>query len=212
MRKITNRRIRMAAIAAALAVTGSVLSAPAAAVAAPVAGGAARVAAADDPEPDSVEGETEILTVAEDAELAKAGYGQPITRATVMTRAKDWYSRGVPYNQKGSAWDVNQGKKYRTDCSGFVSMAWKLKVSKTTWTLDDVSHVINWNDLLPGDAVVSPHHHAVIFEKWVDSATKADFITYEEHNTALDMEHMHRHVVTVRNAGYQPYRLDDIRK
>ena len=211
MRKITNRRIRMAAMAAALAVTGSVLSAPVAAVAAPAAGGAAQVAA-DDPEADSPEGETEILTVAEDAELAKAGYGQPITRATVMARAKDWYSRGIPYNQGAKAWDVNHGKQYRTDCSGFVSMAWKIKVSKTTWTLDDVSHVIHWNDLLPGDAVVAPHHHAVIFEKWVDADTKADFYTYEEYNTAKDMEHIKRHVVTVRNDGYQPYRLDDIRK
>lgn len=212
MRKITNRRIRMAAIAATLAVTGSVLSAPVAAVAAPVAGGAAQAAAADDPEPDSPEGETEILTVAEDAELAKAGYGQPITRATVMTRAEDWYSRGVPYNQQGYAWDINKGKKYREDCSGFVSMAWKLKTSETTWTLDDVSHVINWNDLLPGDAVVFPHHHAVIFEKWVNADTKADFYTYEEYNTDKDMEHITRHVKTVRKAGYQPYRYDSIRK
>jgi hypothetical protein len=210
MSKIINRRIRVAAIAATLAATASMLSAPVSASAATVAGRVAQVDVAD--EPVSPEGETEVLTVAEDAELTAAGYGKPITRATVMSRAKDWYSRGVPYSQTSTAWDANGGKKYRQDCSGFVSMAWKIKVSKTTWTLDDVSHVINWNDLLPGDAVVYPHHHAVVFDKWVDADAKADFWTYEEYDTPHDMEHIKRHVVTVRDAGYQPYRYDGIRK
>lgn len=214
MRKSMNRRIRIAATAAALAATTSLMSAPVSAFAATGAGatGAVQVAAEDPDSPDGGEGTEEVLTVAEDAELTAAGYGKPIQRDAVMTRAKDWNTRNVPYSQSATAWDVNHGKRYRTDCSGFVSMAWKLKTSKTTWTLDDVSHVINWNDLLRGDALIRPHHHTMLFDKWVNADTKADFWIYEEGSTASDMNHRQVHVVTVRNTGFAPYRYDSIRK
>lgn len=216
MRKTTNRRVRMAAIAAALATTAGVISAPLPALAASATGGSAvsAVTAADDPnDPQGGEGSTEILTVAEDAELTAAGYGQPVQRDVVMDRAKDWYNRNVAYSQSAYAWDVNDGKKYRTDCSGYVSMVWKLKTSLTTSTLDDVSHVINWDDLLRGDALVWPGHHAMVFDKWVDADTKADIWVYEEGSTASDMNHRDTvHVVSIRNQGYKPYRYDSIRK
>ncbi|AGL17170.1 hypothetical protein [Actinoplanes sp. N902-109] len=222
MRKLTNRRIRTAVLAAALAATTSVMSAPAAAFAATAtaaAGSAAQTAADDDPDdqggpisPGAGEGEEEVLTVAEDAQLTAAGYGAPIHRDDVMTRAKDWYARNVQYSGTGGAWDLNHGKTYRPDCSGFVSMAWKLKTSKTTWTLDDVSHVINWNDLLRGDAIVHEHDHAVLFDKWVDADTKADFWVYEEGRPATDMNHRTIHVVDIRGDGFKPYRYDGIRK
>ncbi|MBL7256360.1 hypothetical protein [Paractinoplanes lichenicola] len=208
MRRFTNRRIRMAVIAAAVAITAPVMSAPVSAAAATPTGDVVQVAAADG----AAEGAEEVLTVAEDAELTAAGYGQPIKRDAVMTRAKDWYNRNVQYNDQASAWDVNQGKRYRTDCSGFVSMAWKLKTSKVTWTLNDVSHVINWNDLLRGDAIVHAHDHAVLFDKWVDPETKADFWVYEESNPTNDMNHRKVHVVDIRNDGFKPYRYNGIRK
>ncbi|WP_067501257.1 hypothetical protein [Actinoplanes sp. TFC3] len=215
MRTITNRRIRTAAIAGALAATAAIMSAPAPALASSVPTSAAvagQAAAADDPvSPGGGEGAEEVLTVAEDAELTAAGYGKPIKRDSVMTRAKDWYDRNVPYGS-ADAWDVNHGKRYRTDCSGFVSMAWKLKTSKTTWTLDDVSHVINWNDLLRGDAVVHEHDHAVLFDKWVNADTKADFWVYEESRPGHDMQHRKMNVADTRRAGFDPYRYDSIRK
>ncbi|GAB2591729.1 hypothetical protein Aab01nite_38640 [Paractinoplanes abujensis] len=211
MRRSTNRRIRMAAIAAA-AVTVSVVSVP-------VSASAAGVIATRDPGSQSGaaavavrEGKEEVLTVAEDVELAAAGYGKPVSRDTVMTRAKDWFNRNVPYDDTSSAWDVNEGKRYRQDCSGFVSMAWKLRTSKTTRTLDQVSHVINWNDLLRGDALVHYDDHAVLFDKWVDADTKADFWVYEESNPTNDMNHRKINVRDIRNDGFKPYRYDGIRK
>jgi len=41
-----------------------------------------------------------------------------IGRSTIVARGQDWVDKHVPYNQ-GATHDG-----YRTDCSGFVSMAW----------------------------------------------------------------------------------------
>ncbi|WP_305784476.1 hypothetical protein [Symbioplanes lichenis] len=221
MRKLTNRRIRMAAIAATLAATAGVLSAPIPAFAATTAATAGGVvqAAADDEFPDTVtpegaagEGATEVLTVADDAELTASGYGKPIQRADVLERGINWYNRNIPYSQSATATDKGAGKRYRTDCSGFVSMAWKLKTSLTTRSLDTVSHVINWNDLLPGDALLKKGTHVQLFERWVDEDTKADFWIYEEGSTASDMNRRKIHVIDARHSGYEPYRYDSIRK
>jgi hypothetical protein len=193
MWKNVNRRVRVVALAALLAATASILSMQSPAF-----------AAASD------EGVTETLTTAQQAILAAAGYGGDVHRDTVMERGKDWYSRNVPYNQSATAWDMNNGKKYRTDCSGFISMAWKLNSSLTTSTLDTVSHVINWNDLLRGDALLLQGDHVQLFDKWVDANAKADFWIYEEGSTASDMNHRQIHVVTERNDGYKPYRYNHI--
>ncbi len=195
MWKSVNRRVRVVAVATLLAATASIVSmqSPAFATA-------------------SDEGSTETLTTAEDASLAAAGYGGDVHRDTAMERGKDWYSRNVPYNQSATAWDVNHGKKYRTDCSGYVSMVWKLKTSLTTSTLDTVSHVINWNDLLRGDALLLKGDHVQLFDKWVNADTKADFWIYEEGSTASDMNHKQIHVITERDTGYKPYRYNHIIK
>jgi hypothetical protein len=199
MWKSINRRVRTVAIAALLTSAPSILSVPGPALAA-----------------DSAEGTTETLTTAEAASLAAAGYGDGIHRAEVMTRAKDWYNRNVPYNQSATAWDVNHGKRYRTDCSGYVSMAWKLPTSLTTSTLDNVSHVINWNDLLPGDSLLYPGHHVQIFDKWNNPDTKAAFWIYEEGSTDTDMNYRKVDVQAERGNEkdgfkYHPYRYNGIR-
>ncbi|MFI9818093.1 NlpC/P60 family protein [Saccharothrix variisporea] len=136
------------------------------------------------------------------AEAAAAGYGGSITRAEVLKRAKYWWDKKVPYNQKGSYWDINHGKKYRTDCSGFVSMAWKLTSSLTTYTLPNVSKPIAWNALKPGDIVLSTGH-VKLFEKWAN-ADKTVMWIYEEGSTATDMDHEKVSVSTLKNGGYKP--------
>src|SRR5207253_11405424 len=56
-----------------------------------------------------------------------------MSRGDIIARAKAWVDVPVPYDE-GSLY---QG--YREDCSGFVSMAWQLSKSLTTYTLPTVS-------------------------------------------------------------------------
>ncbi|MCP2262307.1 Repeat domain-containing protein, partial [Streptoalloteichus tenebrarius] len=144
---------RLAAVAAmGLVVAGSVL------VARPVAHAAPQ-------------GEDPVLTGA-----AVARAGEKVTRREVIDRAKTWLTAHnggpVPYNQNAH----HDG--YRADCSGFVSMAWKLdRPGLTTVTLPNVADLIDKNDLRPGDVLMNggpgtggDNGHVVIFEKWVDTA------------------------------------------
>ena len=137
-------------------------------------------------------------------------YGGTITRATVIKRAQDWYKRNVPYNQKAYAWDIDKGKKYRTDCSGFVSMTWGLTSSRTTSTLGAVSTSIKWANLKPGDMVLRKGHHAQVFHKWTSSA-HTSFWIYEEGSTASDMNHRKVTVKSAKAAGYKPYKYKKIK-
>ncbi|MEU7527631.1 hypothetical protein AB0A74_17985 [Saccharothrix sp. NPDC042600] len=136
------------------------------------------------------------------AEAAAAGYGGAITRAEVLKRAKYWWDKKVPYSMKGYYRDINGGKKYRTDCSGFVSMAWKLTSSRTTYTLPEVSKPISWAALKPGDIVLSKGH-VKLFEKWAN-ADKTVMWIYEQGSTKTDMDHEKVSVSTLKNGGYKP--------
>ncbi len=95
-----------------------------------------------------------------------------------MTRAQSWVDAQVPYSE--TAYYTNQYGQYRTDCSGFVSMAWNLVGSETTYTLDPglsswthKTTPISWAALRPGDALVidsGTEHHMSLFVQWNDQA------------------------------------------
>jgi Ricin-type beta-trefoil lectin domain len=96
----------------------------------------------------------------------------------VLQRAKVWVDQRVSYNQ-GSYY---QG--YRQDCSGFVSMAWRLPTSAVTGTLPQYSNTLSSLDQLqPGDAINNRksgnYGHVVLFVAWVDKA-QGKFTAYEE--------------------------------
>jgi hypothetical protein len=108
------------------------------------------------------------------------------TASAALARATGWTDLDVPYSQE--AWF--QG--YRTDCSGFVSMAWGLTTpdgapeSLVTQTLPGVATPIPFSALLPGDALIfnstaDPRNgsHAELFGGWVD-ASQRDFYLYQE--------------------------------
>jgi cell wall-associated NlpC family hydrolase len=103
------------------------------------------------------------------------GDDKTLTRADVLTRARSWLGVGIPYSQ--SRCYRNQYGDYRTDCSGFVSMAWGLGGSGSAfWTgnLLDRSGVIARADLQPGDALLrhtgDPNeNHVALFVAWADS-------------------------------------------
>jgi len=142
-------------------------------------------------------------------EQAAAGYGGTIQRSEVITRAKDWWNRNVPYSQTSYAWDVNHGKKYRQDCSGFVSMTWKLTSSRTTDTLDGVATRISWANLKPGDMILR-NGHVKLFEKWANSAHTSVWI-YEEGNTRDDMDHEIDSLASLKDGNYLPWKYNKIR-
>ncbi|MFD8082827.1 hypothetical protein ACFV4F_14190 [Kitasatospora sp. NPDC059722] len=95
----------------------------------------------------------------------------PIGRGEVMDRAWSWIAEQVPYSQQGC--HGNQFGCYRPDCSGFVSMAWHLGTSLTTWTLWNVTADIPAGDLQPGDALLKDAggtDHVALFVRWADAA------------------------------------------
>ncbi|MET9319600.1 hypothetical protein ABZX75_05295 [Streptomyces sp. NPDC003038] len=97
--------------------------------------------------------------------------GGPIGRGEVMDRAWSWIAERVPYSQSGC--HRNQFGCYRPDCSGFVSMAWHLNSSLTTWDLWNVTSDIPANDLQPGDALLRDSggtDHVALFVRWADPA------------------------------------------
>jgi hypothetical protein len=103
-----------------------------------------------------------VVTVALSAVILLAGNvptAHAITRAQVLKRANHWIKKRVQYSQSS----YYQG--YRRDCSGFVSMAWKLKSSYTSSNIGSRAHKISWRKLKPGDAVRRPGH-VEIFAGW----------------------------------------------
>ncbi len=82
-----------------------------------------------------------------------------ITRKTVMKRANHWIKKKVKYSQS------SYYRGYRRDCSGFVSMAWKLKKSYTSSTIRSKAKRISWRKLKRGDAVRRPGH-VEVFGGW----------------------------------------------
>jgi FG-GAP-like repeat len=105
------------------------------------------------------------------------GGHKSLTRSQVLTRAQSWLNvGGVPYSQ--SRCYKNTYGDYRTDCSGFVSMAWGLgRRGSDFWTgnLGDVSTDIPRSSLQPGDALLRHENnpsvdHVALFVRWEDAA------------------------------------------
>ncbi|WP_406835675.1 hypothetical protein ACICHK_03850 [Streptomyces sp. AHU1] len=114
--------------------------------------------------------------------------GGTISRNEVIARAKNWYTRNVQYSQSAYASDVDGDHTYRTDCSGFVSMAWHLTTSLTTQTLPGASTQISKSDLRPGDALNYSAEHVVLFAGWKDQDA-GTFYYYSEGSPSTDMNY-----------------------
>jgi hypothetical protein len=105
---------------------------------------------------------------------ADNGADDTMDRPQALTRARSWLSVGIPYSQ--SRCYRNGYGDYRTDCSGFVSMAWGVGGSGSLhWTgnFADITSVIARSALQPGDALLrytgNPHeNHVALFVRWAD--------------------------------------------
>ncbi len=103
-----------------------------------------------------------------------------ITRSEVMTRSQSWIDEQVPYSQTSS--HPNQYGSYRSDCSGYVSMAWHLGFARYTGNLPDVMHTIARPDLKPGDALFrrdTSVQHVALFVRWNDAAHTSPVVREE---------------------------------
>jgi hypothetical protein len=107
----------------------------------------------------------------------------PIYAAEVLARADFWTNKGILYDQDGHAADP-QGVDYRTDCSGYVSMALHLDapgLDTAPHGLADVTVTITRDELQPGDIMMAPSKfdasgdkvqdgHVLLFHSWTDSS------------------------------------------
>ena len=106
-----------------------------------------------------------------------------ISRSEIIARARTWVDTPRRYSQD----DNDPVSGYRLDCSGYVSMAWRLAApGETTVELPDHCLQIDKDDLLPGDAVMNggpgtygDAGHVMLFDAWADTARTA-FWTYEQ--------------------------------
>lgn len=114
-----------------------------------------------------------------------SSYNGEITRDEIISRGKFWTDKGIPYSMTATYPDA-EGRKYRTDCSGFVSMALHASApGANTVSLPEIGKEISWDDIQAGDFVGTlgagtggAAGHVVIFESWADSG-KTEMNTLE---------------------------------
>lgn len=142
-----------------------------------------------------------------------------LSRSTILARADRWVKLGVSYSQSAYF------EGYRTDCSGYVSMAWALTsngrpISLSTASLDapNVSVAITKDALQPGDLILRPSDqpgassgHAVIFAGWADQA-HTKYYGYHESSSQNGATYATIPYPFYNETGYTPRRfvgLDD---
>lgn len=137
---------------------------------------------------------TSLLAVAGTAVIvpSQAQAAPPlVTRGAAITRAQFWMSRDVPYSQSATYPGPAGQARYRTDCSGFVSMCLMLPapgpnttaLAGSTWT-----NAISRANLRAGDMLVDGGNHVVLFHKWANAA-HTQFWLYEQSSPSSDMNH-----------------------
>jgi len=135
-----------------------------------------------------------------------------ITRSQVLARAQTWVDARVPYSQSASYPDTTG---YRTDCSGYVSMAWKTVYSSgapasyTTSSLGSVSHQITVADLQPGDIILKAGTHVRLFGWWTD-ASHTTYVSFEERTTGTNANRYVQNINSDLGYGYLPFRYNKI--
>lgn len=138
--------------------------------------------------------------------------------AEAVARAKTWVDAKIGYSQTG----YHDG--YRTDCVGFVSMAWGIAPPG----MGDTSNVLNYvtkispDDLQPGDALLNTvgegdpgdWRHIILFVSWVPGSNHKLYNGYEEAGGwggAHDSEHVPFPYYGGPNNQYDPTHYQAVR-
>ena len=90
---------------------------------------------------------------------ALSGAAGTAVRQQMLERAYRWLDASVSYDQTKSYKAPGDAKAYRTDCSGFISMAWSLSKSLNTSAFGQSSgsrRLTSMEALQPGDALLHP--------------------------------------------------------
>ena len=124
-----------------------------------------------------------------------------VKRQSAIQRGFTWLDANVPYSQSRSY------KGYRTDCSGFVSMAWGLGTSYNTASFMSGGapvRQVSWDSMMPADAF-GKRGHVMLFLGWNDAA-KTGACVLEQASTASDMQFRVRSASSLRSQGYKGLR------
>lgn len=142
----------------------------------------------------------------------KSKYNGAISRKEILERANYWVNKHVPYSMSKTYPD-QQGRKYRTDCSGFVSMALHAtSPGYSTVTLGSIGKAISWSQLKPGDFVGTigagtggAAGHVVIFTSWANSG-HTKYNTLECRGTYGCVKHARYTSEKINGVSYKPFR------
>ncbi|MDR1513500.1 MAG: peptidoglycan-binding protein [Propionibacteriaceae bacterium] len=193
----------------------------------------------------TVDGQVGAKTVAALRKANPAGAPKPvkasdsalnnkISRSDVIARANYWVNTLKPtYSQTKGASDWSKvavvnvpwgaspftntmNHYYRQDCSGFVSMAWRMGDSHTTGQSITASagwnaKKIAWDNLKPGDALIHDGH-IMLFTGWANSAKTSVKVL---HTDGLSNKVPHASTYTVKelkakSSPYVPIRYNSI--
>jgi hypothetical protein len=135
----------------------------------------------------------------------------PVTTAFMRAsavRAQSWVDAHVAYSMSHTY--TNRYGTYRTDCSGYVSMAWALPSSYTTATLPSISIGIAKTELRRGDVLLHKatpggFGHVVLFDQWANS-THTSYKGYEESPNSGAVLHVLPYPYWSGHGTYLPYR------
>ncbi|WP_280664895.1 VCBS repeat-containing protein [Kitasatospora sp. MAP12-44] len=124
------------------------------------------------------------------------GVGAKLTGAQMVTRALDWVSHKVTYNQGQSFSDAEVGGPYRTDCGGLVDMAWQLTSSPAVTNpspgIDASTYstkLTSWSQLQPGDALAVAGQHINLFAGWINQSAGTFNYIAEDNSSVLTGEY-----------------------
>jgi hypothetical protein len=159
---------------------------------------------------------------------AASSVGGTIARSEVLSRAMSWVGNSaIHYSQdQANAYPDVDGRRYRPDCSGFVSMAWHLdRRAGSTWdhsteTLPEVAHQIAKDELLPGDIMLrrgGDNAHVTLFNGWRDAARSTYNVLEQGAAQVAESEpgvnYPHAAVYrwsTAYDSGFRPWRYNKI--
>lgn len=126
--------------------------------------------------------------------------GSPMRRSEIIERAESWLQPSVPYST--TKFHHNEFGIYRTDCSGYVSMAWGLpdvppnrRGGLDTLGLATVSEPIERDELRAGDVLLRTEgsrliRHVAVFHEWADD----DRTAYWGFEQSVGTGTVHRHI------------------
>jgi hypothetical protein len=140
-----------------------------------------------------------------------------ITRAQVIARAETWHphtAQRVPYSQH----KTHGG--YRTDCSGYASMALALPkpgpntvaLATKTYTTPIAMSALQTGDLVIDATGTNNTRHVVIFHKWVrdKKGNIVSYMAYDQHGGYGTDYHAVTYGLS-RGSQYHAYRPKNIR-